>query len=75
MEGKRLDKWLYVLSVVIYGTNGYLLRSIALPSEMVVLCRCVIGTLFVLLLQRARGQRIDWKALRAQSGCRVFRWA
>lgn len=38
----------YILSGIMYGTIGWILRYVNLPTEIVVCCRGVIGTLFVL---------------------------
>lgn len=49
----------YTSSVVIYGTIGVILRYINLPSELVAMCRGIIGTLFILTYLKIIGQKVD----------------
>ena len=71
----------YLLAVTIYGTIGLALRYIRLPSEIVVLCRGIIGTLFILGVIYLRGKRPDWAAIRKNlwrlilsGACLGFNW-
>lgn len=43
----KKDSLKYALAVVLFGTIGMFLRWINLPSEIIVLCRGIIGTLVV----------------------------
>ena len=54
----------YITAVVLYGTIGLFLRYISLPSEIVALCRGAIGSVFILLYQRIRHQKVDIKGIR-----------
>lgn len=55
----------YVGALTLYGTIGWVLFYIDLPSEIVVLCRGFIGTLFIsAVIALARG-RFDRHAVRA----------
>lgn len=54
----------YILAVVIYGTIGYILHFVNLPSEIVVLCRGAIGSLFIYLYLRVTKRNIDVVAIR-----------
>ena len=54
----------YIVAVVLYGTIGMFLRYVHAPSELVALCRGVIGASFIFLYQRFRGQRPDRAAIR-----------
>ena len=54
----------YILAVVLYGTIGMFLRYVKLPSEIVVLARGSIGSLFILLYQAARGQKMNREGIR-----------
>ena len=49
----------YISAVIIYGTIGYILHFVNLPSEIVVLCRGVIGSLFIYLYLRVTKRNID----------------
>lgn len=60
----KKDSLKYSLAVIIFGTIGVFLRLIKFPSEIVVLCRGVIGTLIVWLYVRIRGRRVDKAAIR-----------
>ncbi|MBQ6395610.1 MAG: EamA family transporter [Atopobiaceae bacterium] len=54
----------YIIAVVIYGTNGTLLRFVDLPSEVVVLARGAGGALFILAFMRLRGMALDGEAIK-----------
>ncbi len=56
---KRRAKLQYITAVVLFGTNGMLLRFVSLPSEIVVLCRGLLGTAFIALFLCAKGRRPD----------------
>lgn len=60
----RKDSLRYSLAVVLFGTIGMFLRWISLPSEIVVLCRGIIGTLVVWVVVRLQGKRLDLAAVR-----------
>lgn len=54
----------YISAVIIYGTIGMILRAISLPSEVVVLCRGLLGSGFVLLYVLCRHTPPDRRAIR-----------
>ena len=56
----------YVTAVVLYGTIGYFLRFVSLPSEIVVFCRGFIGCLFLLAVKAVKKERTDREALRKE---------
>ena len=43
MSALALERVKYITAVVLYGTIGLFLRYVALPSELVAMCRGVIG--------------------------------
>ena len=49
----------YITAVVIYGTIGMFLRYVSLPSELVAMCRGIIGSLFILLFLQIASRRTD----------------
>ncbi|MCR4819172.1 MAG: EamA family transporter [Fretibacterium sp.] len=59
-----IERVKYVLAVVIYGTIGLFLRYVSLPSEIVALCRGIIGSAFILLYLQARHQSFNVPAIR-----------
>lgn len=59
-----LERIKYIAAVVLYGTIGMLLRYVALPTELVAMCRGIIGSVFILLYMKTRHQRMDWRAIR-----------
>ena len=59
-----IERVKYILAVVIYGTIGLFLRYVSLPSEIVALCRGIIGSGFILLYLRAKRQRLNVPAIR-----------
>ncbi len=60
----NLERLKYMLSVVLYGTIGMFLRFVNLPSELVAMCRGIIGSIFILLFLATRHQRPDTAAIR-----------
>lgn len=58
----------YITAVVLYGTIGLALHFIQAPSELVALCRGVIGTAVILLLFKSKGRSPDRQALRKNAG-------
>ena len=54
----------FVSSLCIYGTIGWALAFINLPSEVVVLFRGAIGTAFIAIVLLLAKRRIDWSAVR-----------
>ena len=54
----------YILSVIIYGTIGYILHFINLPSEIVVLGRGFIGSIFIYLYLRFTRQKMEVEAIK-----------
>ncbi len=60
----RTERIKYIAAVVLYGTIGMFLRFVDLPSELVAMCRGVIGSVFILLFMASRGRRPDREAIR-----------
>lgn len=54
----------YITSVVLYGTIGLFLRYVSLPSELVAMCRGILGSCFIVLYLESRHQRMDASAIR-----------
>lgn len=54
----------YLLAMTIFGTIGLFVRFIDLPSEMIALARGGIGALFLFLIIRLLGKRLDRSAIR-----------
>lgn len=68
----KKDSLKYALAVVLFGTIGMFLRWISFPSEIVVLCRGIIGTLVVWVVIRLKGSRVDIKAIRKNLLCLIL---
>lgn len=60
----NIYKLKYILAVIIYGTIGYILHFIKLPSEIVVLGRGVIGSIFIYLYLRIKGDNLDFVSIK-----------
>ena len=56
-----------ISSMVIFGTIGIFRRNIQLPSAMISLLRAVIGVLFLLIVLRVSGRKLDRAAIRANA--------
>lgn len=54
----------YITAVIIYGTIGYILHFVNLPSEIVVLCRGTIGSLFIYLYLRITKRNINVSSIK-----------
>ncbi len=54
----------YIAAVILYGTIGMCLRYVRVPSEIVAMCRGIIGSAFILVWMKCQGQRMDWQAVR-----------
>lgn len=60
------EKAKYISAVCIYGTIGMLLHYIALPSEVVVLCRGVIGTVTILFVLMAQKKKLHFGEIKRE---------
>jgi len=54
----------YITSVIIYGTIGYFLQFVNATSEFVVLCRGVLGSLFILFVLLTNKSKFDFNAIK-----------
>jgi drug/metabolite transporter (DMT)-like permease len=57
-------KFMFILSMVIFGTIGLFARYIPLPSVEIAFLRGVIGSLFLILIMVLNKQRISMRAVR-----------
>lgn len=61
----KTDKTIkYLFAVILYGTIGYFLHYVNAASEFVVMCRGLIGSLFILLVMFINKDLPDLKAIR-----------
>ena len=44
----------YIIAVILYGTIGVFLRQVSVPSEIVVICRGIIGSAFIFVFMKAQ---------------------
>jgi len=68
----NIDTLKYLFSVVIYGTIGLFIRYVNASSEFIVLCRGIIGSLFIGLVMLIKKQKIDFKAINKNLKYLVF---
>ena len=54
----------YISSVVLYGTIGIFLRHVSFPTELVAMCRGILGTAFILIFMAFRHRKVDREAIR-----------
>ena len=54
----------YLFALFLYGTIGFFLHFTEYSSEFVVLCRGLLGSLFIVLVLFAKRQKIDMEAIR-----------
>ncbi|MBR6821687.1 MAG: EamA family transporter [Clostridia bacterium] len=62
--GKTYERLKYIIAVVLYGTIGMFLRYVSLPSEIVAMCRGLIGSLFIFIYMKLIQREIDSEAIR-----------
>ena len=55
---------MYLAAVIIYGTNGYFLHYINCSSEFVVMCRGLIGSIFILFMMFISKNLPDLKSIK-----------
>ncbi len=65
---KRRATASYVSALCIYGTIGWVLAYVNLPTEVVVLCRGALGTAFILLFTLMAKRSFDAAAAKANLG-------
>ena len=54
----------YILAGIIYGTIGYILHFVNVPSEYVVVCRGIIGALFITTFIKIRHNHINFQSIK-----------
>lgn len=69
---KNLAKIEFVLAMIIYGTIGLVLRWTDLPSEILVLARGTIGSVFILCYVLLRGKKPSAAAIKNNFGWLVL---
>lgn len=62
----------FALSMIIFGTIGLLRRQIGLSSGLIACARGLLGCVLLLAVQRLRGRRPAWRALRQRLGALVL---
>lgn len=61
---KDIKTFKYLTAVIIYGTIGYFLHFVNVSSEFVVMCRGLIGSLFILVVMLLTKNLPDFKAIK-----------
>lgn len=65
MKKNNTDKTIkYLTAVILYGTIGYFLHYVKAASEFVVMCRGLIGSLFILLVMFIKKDLPNLKAIK-----------
>ena len=65
MDTSRQSRSGFIIAMVAFGTIGLFVRSISLPSSMIVLARGAIATIFLLIFTRCRHLPLDKAAIRS----------
>ena len=55
----------FIAAMLIFGTIGLFVRSIELPSSVIVLCRGFIGSAFLFAAGALLGRKVNWTSVRA----------
>lgn len=58
------DTLKYLIAIIIYGTNGFFVRYINCTSEFIVMCRGLIGSLFIFLIMLCSNNIPDLKTIK-----------
>lgn len=61
----------FLLAIFLYGTIGWFLRFVTLPTDVVVVCRAGLGTLTILLIMKLRHIRIDRQRVKVCLGALI----
>ena len=64
-NGAGVSYGMYILAMLIFGTNGYLVAHLSLQGSQIVLVRTLIGGLLLTAIVLLRGG-FDWEAVRAE---------
>lgn len=64
MSKTGIERIKYISSVALYGTIGIFLRHVSFPTELVAMCRGVLGTAFILIFMALRHRKVDREAIR-----------
>lgn len=59
-----VERMKYIIAVILYGTIGMFLRQVSVPSEIVVVCRGIIGSAFISVFSISQKKRLDRVAIR-----------
>ncbi len=62
--GKTYERLKYIIAVVLYGTIGMFLRYVSLPSEIVAMCRGLIGSVFIFIYMKVTHREIDRESIK-----------
>ena len=62
MKNKAIFRYLFALSL--YGTIGLFLHFIDYSSEFEILCRGLLGSLFIFIVLCIRKEKIDFNAIK-----------
>ena len=60
----NIEKIKYIIAVIIYGTNGMMIRFVDLPSSAIVFYRALIGTITIYVILKLKGHKIDRPSVR-----------
>lgn len=61
---KDIKTFKYLISVIIYGTIGYFLHFVNASSEFVVMCRGLIGSIFIFIVMMCTRNLPDLKSIK-----------
>ena len=64
MKQNTQSKFMFLSSMLIFGTIGLFRRSIPFPSSLIAASRGLIGTLFLLLFLKLTHQKLSWSSIK-----------
>ena len=66
MKTKASPKFLFSLSMAIFGTLGIFTRNIAVRSGELALYRAILAALLIFVYLKIRGEKIDYKSIKKE---------
>ena len=63
----NLERIKFITAVILYGTIGLFLRYVSIPTEIVVMCRGIIGSVFILAYLKLTDRHINITAIKNNS--------
>lgn len=64
MKNEQKNLFIFIFSMLVFGTIGLFRRNINLPSSFIACCRGIVGAVFLFLYAAVRHKKIAWNQLK-----------